>query len=120
MEKDSRIGGKSQHVAQKTLADKSSTGKSRKWNQYKKQSLAVSSAYRTFEGAGTFSKRMEDCGAWLRFLSCPSGHDRHTRLIGLCFIKRSHDFCIKPNRPDNSLAETFGTVKVNNKGISLL
>ena len=97
MEKDSRIGGKSQHVAQKTLADKSSTGKSRKWNQYKKQSLAVSSAYRTFEGAGTFSKRMEDCRAWLRFLSCPSGHGLllvaaifcQCRLCPLCQWRRS-------------------------------
>tara|TARA_B100001996_G_scaffold201784_1_gene154476 strand:- start:5320 stop:6402 length:1083 start_codon:yes stop_codon:yes gene_type:complete len=74
MEKDSRIGGKSQDVARKTLTDKSSTGKKRKWSQYKKQSLSVADAYRTFEGAGTYSKRMDECGGWLRFLVCLAGH----------------------------------------------
>ncbi len=66
--------GKSQPNVQKVLTDKSSTGKQRKWSQYKKWSLSVAEAYRTFEGAASFSKRMEECGVWLRFLACPSGH----------------------------------------------
>jgi plasmid rolling circle replication initiator protein Rep len=97
MEKDSRISGKNQDVDRKVLTDKSSTGKRRKWNQYKKRSLAVSNAYRTFEGAGTFSKRMEECGAWLRFLVCQAGHGMllvaaifcQCRLCPICQWRRS-------------------------------
>ena len=97
MEKDSRTSGKSQDVARKILADKSSTGKQRKWTQYKNRSLAVSNAYRTFEGDGTFSKRMDECGGWLRFLACQSGHGMllvaaifcQCRLCPLCQWRRS-------------------------------
>ena len=97
MEDTSRQQGKSQRNGQKILKDKGSTGKQRKWTQYKKQSLAVSTAYQTFEGAGTFSKRMEECGAWLRFLVCQSGHGMllvaaifcQCRLCPLCQWRRS-------------------------------
>ncbi len=97
MEDTSREDRKSQLDGQKILKDKSSTGKQRKWGQYKKQSLAVSNAYRRFEEAGTFSKRMDDCGAWLRFLACPSGHGMllvaaifcQCRLCPLCQWRRS-------------------------------
>jgi plasmid rolling circle replication initiator protein Rep len=79
------------------LVDRSSTGKERRWSLYKKQSLAVSVAYEAFEGMGTFSKRMGDCGAWLRFLACPSGHGMllvsasfcRCRLCPLCQWRRS-------------------------------
>ena len=97
MEKDSRNYAKSQDDARKILTDKSSTGKQRKWSQYKKQSLSVAEAYRMFEGAASFSKRMEECGAWLRFLACPSGHGMllvaaifcQCRLCPLCQWRRS-------------------------------
>ncbi len=97
MEKDSRNHAKSQDVVRKILTDKSSTGKKRKWSQYKKQSLSVADAYRTFEGAASFSKRMEECGAWLRFLVCQSGHGMllvaaifcQCRLCPLCQWRRS-------------------------------
>ncbi len=89
--------GKSQPNDRKFLTDKSSTGKQRKWSQYKKRSLSVAEAYRTFEGAASFSKRMEECGAWLRFLACPSGHGMllvaaifcQCRLCPLCQWRRS-------------------------------
>ena len=101
MEKDSKIEAKSQqvsqHVSQTILQDKSSTGKPRKWSTYKKQSMAVSDAYRKFEGAATFSKRMEECGGWLRFLACAKGHGLlliaaifcQCRLCPLCQWRRS-------------------------------
>lgn len=97
MEKDSRNHAKSQDNARKILTDKSSTGKQRKWSRYKKQSLSVADAYRTFEGAASFSKRMDECGAWLRFLACPSGHGMllvaaifcQCRLCPLCQWRRS-------------------------------
>ncbi len=97
MEDTSKQSGKSQQNAQKVLTDKSSTGKQRKWSQYKKQSLSVAEAYRTFEGAASFSKRMAECGAWLRFLACPSGHGMllvaaifcQCRLCSLCQWRRS-------------------------------
>lgn len=97
MEDTSRQKSKSQRDDQKFLKDKSSTGKKKKWPQYKKQSLAVSSAYRTFEGDASFSKRMEECGAWLRFLVCQSGHGMllvaaifcQCRLCSLCQWRRS-------------------------------
>lgn len=97
MRNNSRQSARSQDGEQKFLVDKSSTGKNRKWPQYKKRSLAVSSAYRKFEGDGTFSKRMEECGAWLRFLACPSGHGMllvaaifcQCRLCPLCQWRRS-------------------------------
>ena len=101
MEKDSKIGAKSQQVSsnvlQEVLNDKSSTGKTRKWSTYKKQSLAVSDAYRKFEGDATFSKRMDECGGWLRFLGCAKGHGLlliaaifcRCRLCPLCQWRRS-------------------------------
>ncbi len=97
MEKDSRNHEKSQDVVRKILTDKSSTGRKRKWSQHKKQSLSVADAYRTFEGAASFSKRMEECGAWLRFLVCASGHGMllvaaifcQCRLCPLCQWRRS-------------------------------
>ena len=97
MEKDSRTGGKSQDVARKTIADKNSTGKQRKWSQYKKRAMAVSNAYRKFEGDASFSKRMGECGAWLRFLVCQAGHGMllvaaifcQCRLCPLCQWRRS-------------------------------
>ena len=97
MEDTSRQKGESQRDGQKILKDKSSTGKQRKWTQYKKQSLAVSDSYRTFEGDATFSKRMAECGAWLRFLACQSGHGMllvaaifcQCRLCPLCQWRRS-------------------------------
>ena len=97
MEDTSKQSGKSQPNAQKFLTDKSSTGKQRKWAQYKKQSLSVAETYRTFESAASFSKRMEECGAWLRFLACPSGHGMvlvaaifcQCRLCPLCQWRRS-------------------------------
>ncbi len=97
MEKDSRSGRKSQDVSRKILTDKSSTGKRRKWAEHKKRSLSVADAYRTFEGAASFSKRMEECGAWLRFLACPAGHGLllvaaifcQCRLCPLCQWRRS-------------------------------
>ena len=84
-------------VLQTVLNDKSSTGKPRKWSTYKKQSLAVSDAYRKFEGAATFSKRMDECGGWLRFLACAKGHGLlliaaifcQCRLCPLCQWRRS-------------------------------
>jgi len=87
----------SQHVSQTVLNDKSSTGKPRKWSTYKKQALAVSDAYRKFEGAATFSKRMDECGGWLRFLACTKGHGLlliaaifcQCRLCPLCQWRRS-------------------------------
>ncbi len=97
MEKDSRNHAKSQDVVRKILTDKSSTGKQRKWSYHKKHSLSVAEAYRTFEGAASFSKRMAECGAWLRFLACPSGHGMvlvaaifcQCRLCPLCQWRRS-------------------------------
>ena len=87
----------SKHVSQTVLNDKSSTGKSRKWSIHKKQSLAVSDAYRKFEGDATFSKRMDECGGWLRFLACAKGHGLlliaaifcQCRLCPLCQWRRS-------------------------------
>ena len=84
-------------VSPTILEDKSSTGKTRKWSTYKKQSLAVSDAYRKFEGAATFSKRMDECGGWLRFLACAKGHGLlliaaifcQCRLCPLCQWRRS-------------------------------
>ena len=101
MRNDSKIEAESQQVSpdvsQKILQDKSSTGKPRKWSTYKKQSLAVSDAYRKFEGDATFSKRMEECGGWLRFLACSQGHGLlliaaifcQCRLCPLCQWRRS-------------------------------
>tara|TARA_B100001996_G_scaffold200140_1_gene153180 strand:+ start:957 stop:2057 length:1101 start_codon:yes stop_codon:yes gene_type:complete len=97
MEDSNKQIGESQQNGQKILTDKSSTGKRRKWSQYKKQSLSVSDAYRTFEGAGTFSKRMDECGGWLRFLVCLAGHGMllvaavfcQCRLCPLCQWRRS-------------------------------
>ena len=101
MNKDSKIESKSQQgsadVSQTILEDKSSTGKTRKWSTYKKQSLAVSDAYRKFEGDSTFSKRMDECGGWLRFLACAKGHGLlliaaifcQCRLCPLCQWRRS-------------------------------
>ena len=101
MEKDSKIEAKSQQVSQDVLQtvlnDKSSTGKPRKWSSYKKQSLAVADAYRKFEGDATFSKRIDECGGWLRFLVCAKGHGLllisaifcQCRLCPLCQWRRS-------------------------------
>ncbi len=97
MRNNSRQKVRSQDNGRKFLTDKSKTGKKRKWAQYKKQSLAVSNAYRTFEGSGTFSKRMDECGAWLCFLVCRSGHGMllvaaifcQCRLCPLCQWRRS-------------------------------
>lgn len=74
MEDTSKQSEKIQRNGQIILRDESSTGKKRNWSQYKKQSLAISDAYRMFERAATFSERMEGCGAWLRFLVCQFGH----------------------------------------------
>ncbi len=97
MEDNNKQIGESQQNVQKFLTDKSSTGKQRKWSQYKKRSLSVANAYRTFEGAASFSKRMAECGAWLRFLACPFGHGMllvaamfcQCRLCPLCQWRRS-------------------------------
>ena len=97
MEKGSRNHEKSQAIRQEILEDKSSTGKKRDWAKHKKHSLAVSGAYQTFEGSATFSKRMEECGAWLRFLVCQAGHPMvlvaayfcQCRLCPMCQWRRS-------------------------------
>ena len=97
MEDISKNAGKSQQDEQTTLCDRSNTGKARKWVQYKKHSLAISEAYQKFEGAATFSKRMEECGAWLRFLVCQFGHPMvlvaayfcKCRLCPMCQWRRS-------------------------------
>ena len=97
MEKGSRNHKKSQASGQEILDDKSSTGKQRDWAKHKKHSLAVSGAYQKFEGSATFSKRMEECGAWLRFLVCKAGHPMvlvaaffcKCRLCPMCQWRRS-------------------------------
>ena len=79
------------------LDDKSKTGRRRDWSKYKKQSLAVSAVYKSFEGLAEYSRKMSECGGWLKFSACPEGHEKwlliavfcHLRLCCMCQWRRS-------------------------------
>lgn len=85
MEDLSKKSPKCQQNDRKILVDKRKSGRKRPWKRYKTQSLAVSDAYRQFEAAANFSNRMEECGAWLRFLVCANGHEK--RLLAALFCQ---------------------------------
>lgn len=67
------------------LEDFSGTGKKRKWNEYKQQSLAVAESYSFFDYLSKYTIKISDCGSWLRFVRCPQGHLK--RLIAASFCK---------------------------------
>lgn len=67
------------------LEDSSGTGKKRKWNQYKQQSLAIADSYNFFDYLSNYAVKISDCGSWLRFARCPQGHLK--RLIAASFCK---------------------------------
>ena len=87
---------KRQNIA--ILEDKNSCGKKRDWVKYKKSSLAVSKAYKELgEDHKKLSIRMEECGDYLRFKSCPHKHEKKliranfckARLCPMCQRRRS-------------------------------
>jgi len=57
----------------------------RDWRKYKRQSLAISRAYRIFDELKRYAGRVEECGFYLKFKVCVSGHER--RLIQASFCR---------------------------------
>ena len=83
---------------QEFLVDKRANGKKRDWAKYKKSSLAVSEAYKELgEDHRKLSIRIEECGDFLHFISCPHQHEKKliranfckARLCPMCQKRRS-------------------------------
>jgi plasmid rolling circle replication initiator protein Rep len=70
----------------KRLKDFSSTGRERKWNRHKLQSLAVAAGYSLFGELERHASKISSCGSSLCFESCPEGH--YKRLISAYFCHR--------------------------------
>jgi len=68
----------------KILQDKSKKGKPKDWSGHKMQSLIVSKAFRT-GGDAPRAKRIDECGSYLNFLSCPDEHEK--KLVGANFCR---------------------------------
>jgi plasmid rolling circle replication initiator protein Rep len=71
------------------LQDINKNGKRKDWKGRKMQSLAISEAFRT-GGDVLRAKRIERCGSWLNFQTCPDDHEK--KLVGA-------DFCRNPLCP---------------------
>jgi plasmid rolling circle replication initiator protein Rep len=79
------------------LSDNGKSGKERHWKKYKEQSLAVSEAYRIYEELVRYGENVASCGSYLRFQSCPQGHEKklieayfcRTRLCPMCQWRKS-------------------------------
>jgi len=57
----------------------------RDWRKYKLQSLAISRAYAQFQEIEKYAHLIAECGNWLKFKTCPKGHE--LRLVGACFCR---------------------------------
>ena len=82
MKNDTRKDFKSQ--VKKATGEILEDGK-RDWRKYKRQSLAISRAYRIFDELKRYAGRVEECGAYLKFKVCVSGHEK--RLIQASFCR---------------------------------
>ena len=66
------------------LQDQNTKGKRKDWKGHKMQSLIISEAFRT--GGDTHrAKRIDECGSYLNFLSCPDEHEK--KLVGANFCR---------------------------------
>jgi plasmid rolling circle replication initiator protein Rep len=66
------------------LQDRRLNGKERPWKRYKSESLVIAEAYGLL-GDSQRAARISDCGSFLKFAECPSGHER--KLIGANFCR---------------------------------
>ena len=79
------------------LRDNRQNGKPRKWWEYKRQSLAISTALSFFDELKKYASKVADCGSFLKFSSCSKGHYKrllhaifcHYRLCVLCQWRKS-------------------------------
>jgi plasmid rolling circle replication initiator protein Rep len=66
------------------LKDLSQSGKVRPWKTRKLQTLAVAQAMRLIDELNLVAMRLEGCGTYIQFKSCPNGHGKKVCLINLC------------------------------------
>lgn len=86
MGNNSKIDLKNQVETGELLSDLSKSGKERLWKQYKEQSIAVSEAYRVYQELVRYGESVASCGSYLRFQSCPQGHEK--KLIEAYFCRK--------------------------------
>ena len=67
------------------LIDKSQAGKHRPWKKRKRQSLGVAEALESCRGLKSLAMNIGECGSWLKFKSCPEGHEK--KLFGANFCR---------------------------------
>jgi plasmid rolling circle replication initiator protein Rep len=97
MRDNSKIVLKNQVETGEMLSDNGRSGKERHWKKYKEQSLAVSEAYSIYEELVRYGESISSCGSYLRFQSCPQGHEKklieayfcRTRLCPMCQWRKS-------------------------------
>ncbi|MGG4156894.1 MULTISPECIES: protein rep [Bacteria] len=83
-------------MANELLSDTSISGKEKPWTRRKKQTLKLSKVYEKI-GEEKKALRVSDCGNYLTFNECPSGHKKQltrayfckVRLCPLCSWRRS-------------------------------
>lgn len=69
----------------RTLQDVSKSGQERPWQKHKEQSQELAKAFRRLgEEYESKAQRCADCGGWLEFAACPSGHEKRLRRANFC------------------------------------
>ena len=66
------------------LQDQNTKGKRKDWKGHKMQSLTISEAFR-IGGDIARARRIDECGSYLNFLSCPDEHEK--KLVGANFCR---------------------------------
>lgn len=76
------------------LSDISSTGKERPWEVHKSSSMLFSESYfRLYKKNNSYltfknkSANISDCGSWLKFNSCPNGHEKKLNHANFCRVR---------------------------------
>lgn len=68
------------------LEDRSSTGKRRPWQSHKKNSMLLAKSFARL-GKDKKADRVQHCGEFLKFASCPSGHERRLKSAIFCQVR---------------------------------
>lgn len=68
------------------LVDSSSTGKRRPWKTHKQKSLLLSNSFARL-GKDKKADRVQHCGEFLKFTSCPNGHEKRLKNAIFCQVR---------------------------------
>ena len=78
-----------ENISYKTPLNQAKTGEilvdgKRKWRDYKLKSLAIAKTFSFFEELKKHANQISECGSWLKFSSCPKGHQKKLLKASFC------------------------------------